>query len=212
MFLCGGNPLFLLEEYLELRYRIAAPLHDGFFFSLYESIAKYDCDYMIKILRLYDILTWNAPLVQGDEISYTTFATLSQAYMEWYRSGHNGAHSKCVCLNGHVGSNPTHSATSEQAAYRLLRLFSKVRACSFRCSSFSAKGRVRVACSLVNALTTALAHYQPFAGTQGSCIFFVVPFQQTEPGRNLRFGLSFIFCHFIRVYGGYLAWIVNPAG
>ena len=67
--------------------------------------------------------------------------------------------------------------TSEQAVYRLLRLFSKVRAYSFRCSSFSAKGRVRVACSLVNALTTALAHYQPFAGTQGSCIFFVVPFQ-----------------------------------
>ena len=30
--------------------------------------------------------------------------------MEKYRSGHNGAHSKCVCLNGHVGSNPTFSA------------------------------------------------------------------------------------------------------
>ncbi len=77
----------------------------------------------------------------------------------------------------HTGSSPVTSTTSEQAAYRLLRLFSKVRAYSFRCSSFSAKGRVRVACSLVNALTTALAHYQPFAGTQGSCIFFVVPFQ-----------------------------------
>ena len=77
-----------------------------------------------------------------------------------------------------VGSSPSVSTTSEQAAYRLLRLFSKVRACSFRCSSFSAKGRVRVACSLVNALTTALAHYQPFAGagTQGSCVFFVVPY------------------------------------
>ena len=30
--------------------------------------------------------------------------------MDRYRSGHNGAHSKCVCLNGHVGSNPTFSA------------------------------------------------------------------------------------------------------
>ncbi len=30
---------------------------------------------------------------------------------------------------------------------------------------------------IVNALTTALAHHQPFAGTQDSCIFFVVPFQ-----------------------------------
>ena len=60
--------------------------------------------------------------------------------------------------------------------------FSKVRACAFRCSSFSAKGHVRVACSLVNALTTALAHYQPFAGTQGSCIFFVVPFHYVVAG------------------------------
>ena len=30
--------------------------------------------------------------------------------MEAYRSGHNGAHSKCVGLHGHVGSNPTASA------------------------------------------------------------------------------------------------------
>ena len=31
-------------------------------------------------------------------------------HMETYRSGHNGADSKSVCLNGHVGSNPTVSA------------------------------------------------------------------------------------------------------
>ena len=30
--------------------------------------------------------------------------------MEWYRSGHNGADSKSVCEQSHVGSNPTHSA------------------------------------------------------------------------------------------------------
>ena len=30
--------------------------------------------------------------------------------METYRSGHNGAHSKCVSLNRLVGSNPTVSA------------------------------------------------------------------------------------------------------
>ena len=30
--------------------------------------------------------------------------------MEWYRSGHNEAHSKCVWGQPHVGSNPTHSA------------------------------------------------------------------------------------------------------
>ena len=34
------------------------------------------------------------------------------------------------------GSSPHARTTSEQAAYRLLRLFSKVRAHSFRCSSF----------------------------------------------------------------------------
>lgn len=57
---------------------------------------------------------------------------------------------------------------------------------AFRCVSFSAKGRVRAACSLVNALTTALAHYQPFAGTQGSCIFFVVPFHVAASVNRLR--------------------------
>ena len=30
--------------------------------------------------------------------------------MELYRSGHNGAHSKCVCPLGHEGSNPSNSA------------------------------------------------------------------------------------------------------
>ena len=34
------------------------------------------------------------------------------------------------------GSSPHARTTSEQAAYRLLRLFTKVRAHSFRCSSF----------------------------------------------------------------------------
>ena len=39
------------------------------------------------------------------------------------------------------GSNPRRVTTSEQAAYRLLRLFSKVRAHSFRCSSFPTANR-----------------------------------------------------------------------
>ena len=66
-----------------------------------------------------------------------------------------------------VGSSPSVSTTSEQAAYRLLRLFSKVRACSFRCSSFSAKSRVRVACSVASALITVRCRYQPFASCVG---------------------------------------------
>ena len=33
---------------------------------------------------------------------------------ETYRSGHNGAHSKCVCPPGHEGSNPSVSAGFRQ--------------------------------------------------------------------------------------------------
>ena len=40
---------------------------------------------------------------------------------------------------GHTGSSPVTGTTSEQALYRLLRLFSKVRARSRRCSSFPKK-------------------------------------------------------------------------
>ena len=39
------------------------------------------------------------------------------------------------------GSNPRRVTTSEQAAYRLLRLFSKVRVRSFRCSSSPNRSR-----------------------------------------------------------------------
>ena len=37
-------------------------------------------------------------------------AAARQFHTEWYRSGHNGADSKSVCGQPHVGSNPTHSA------------------------------------------------------------------------------------------------------
>ena len=40
-----------------------------------------------------------------------------------------------------AGSSPVTRTTSEQAAYRLLRLFSKVRARSLRCSSFPNRTR-----------------------------------------------------------------------
>ena len=41
---------------------------------------------------------------------------------ERYRSGHNGADSKSVCLNGHAGSNPALSArkTAKFKAWRFL--------------------------------------------------------------------------------------------
>ena len=63
--------------------------------------------------------------------------------MQRYRSGHNGADSKSVWEQSHEGSNPSRCATSEQAMYRLLRLFLKVRARSRRCSSFPNRNRLR---------------------------------------------------------------------
>ena len=42
-----------------------------------------------------------------------------------------------------AGSNPVTRTTSEQAVYRLLRLFLKVRARSRRCSSFPNRNRLR---------------------------------------------------------------------
>ena len=38
------------------------------------------------------------------------FSTYNLIRMEMYRSGHNGAHSKCVSPPGHEGSNPSISA------------------------------------------------------------------------------------------------------
>ena len=37
--------------------------------------------------------------------------------METYRSGHNGADSKSVCLHGHAGSNPVLSANKKDMAF-----------------------------------------------------------------------------------------------
>ena len=91
--------------------------------------------------------------------------------MEAYRSGHNGLDSKSSNpVKGTVGSNPTASATSEQAISSLLRFFfGKIGVHSRRCSSFSAKGHVRAACCCVrplgaSALTTARCRRQILAG------------------------------------------------
>ena len=49
----------------------------------------------------------------------------TEIIMETYRSGHNENDSKSFDPQGPGGSNPTVSATAEQALYRLLRLFYK---------------------------------------------------------------------------------------
>ena len=61
------------------------------------------------------------------------------------------------------GSNPGKRATSEQAMYACSDFFVKIGAHSRRCSSSFAKSHARLACSLVNALTTAPGRYQLFA-------------------------------------------------
>ena len=52
--------------------------------------------------------------------------------------------------------------TSEQALYRLLWFFSKIRVRSYRCSSFFVKRHAQLSCSVVNALTTARCRYHLF--------------------------------------------------
>ena len=115
-----------------------------------------------------------------------------QCLMEAYRSGHNGLDSKSSNpVKGTVGSNPTASATSEQAISSLLRFFfGKIGVHSRRCSSFSAKGHVRAACCCVrplgaSALTTARCRRQILAGASTAR---GISFMQAAPRLLLRRG------------------------
>ena len=91
-------------------------------------------------------------------------------YREKYRSGHNGLDSKSSKpLTGPVGSNPTFSATSPQATYRLRRLFHKShRRAHSAASPFPKKVTLRLCCSLVNALATLRLATNLFRGYEGS--------------------------------------------
>ena len=64
------------------------------------------------------------------------FRCVLPSSLNFHQKSQGGNDSKSVWEQSHVGSNPTRCATSEQAMYRLLRLFLKVRARSRRCSSF----------------------------------------------------------------------------
>ena len=48
-----------------------------------------------------------------------------QPHTERYRSGHNGADSKSVCLNGHAGSNPALSAKMKRSHFCATFSFSR---------------------------------------------------------------------------------------
>ena len=91
-------------------------------------------------------------------------------YTEKYRSGHNGLDSKSSKpLTGPVGSNPTFSATSPQATYRLRRLFYKShRRAHSATSPFTKKVTLHLCCSLVNALATFQLATNLFRGREGN--------------------------------------------
>ena len=73
------------------------------------------------------------------------------------------AFSFCLSLASKLVFHSSKFPASEQALYRLLRFFTKIRARSRCCSSFSAKDLAPFACSFVNALTTAPGRYYSFA-------------------------------------------------
>ena len=56
-------------------------------------------------------------------INYVAGEYSKTEYMQRYRSGHNEAVLKTVCPQGHVGSNPTLSATSSRQVFLACRDF-----------------------------------------------------------------------------------------
>ena len=71
------------------------------------------CKYRLSNLNLLYKISFVA-VVHAVKIFYSpcrrNIAVAITDKMETYRSGHNGAHSKCVCPPGHEGSNPSVSA------------------------------------------------------------------------------------------------------
>ena len=96
--------------------------------------------------------------------------TFSVFYWVFWRSN------RCTPTLKAARSNRVGHATSPQASLGLRRLFcftDKPPRRLVPLRLLSAKGHARFACSLVNALTTALCRYQPFAGVPtAGCFFF----------------------------------------
>ena len=61
---------------------------------------------MQKVIDKTTVLVYNIIVVMSEDIA---------GYMQTYRSGHNGADSKSVCGQPHVGSNPTVCVDREMA-------------------------------------------------------------------------------------------------
>ena len=59
---------------------------------------------MQKVIDKALFLVYNIIVVMSEDVT---------GYMQTYRSGHNGADSKSVCGQPHVGSNPTRCAMGE---------------------------------------------------------------------------------------------------
>ena len=61
---------------------------------------------MQKVIDKTTVLVYNIYVAISEEVG---------TYMQTYRSGHNGADSKSVCGQPHVGSNPTVCVDREMA-------------------------------------------------------------------------------------------------
>ena len=109
----------------------------------------------------------------------------------WWNGRHGGL--KILWCLHRAGSSPATGTTSEQALYRLLRLFCKSQSALMPLLLLSAKSHARLPCSVVNALATVRCRYQLFAGSSphqnfaaASC---VLPLATSEQAmyRLLRF-------------------------
>ena len=114
-------------------------------------------------------------------------ATISSDFivMEWYRSGHN-EHDWKSC-DGHKpseGSNPSHSAMSEQAYVSLAPTFLKVRARSRRCSSFPNRNRLRWVAIWARRYAAVLSRYREIS-------ILTAPSSSSQATYRLRRAFSF---------------------
>ena len=66
-----------------------------------------------------------------------------------------------------TGASRIASGVPRRNELRSFRFFVSQNRPPLHCSSFSAKGRARLTCSVVNALATACCRCQPFAGCAG---------------------------------------------
>ena len=94
----------------------------------------------------------------------------------WWNGRHGGL--KILWCLHRAGSSPATGTTSEQALYRLLRLFCKSQSALMPLLLLSAKSHARLPCSVVNALAKVRCRYQLFADSSPYQTFETASFSQ----------------------------------